>query len=104
MNRRDSILTLAAAAIVTARPSISQTTTASPKSPNRRAIIQQNVRELLVLMDTNKNGRISKQEWMDFMAREFDRLDTDHSGELDPIELERSRLVVQRVNPEVQGK
>ena len=30
------------------------------------------------------------------MSQEFDRLDVDHSGELDPEELSRSRL---RVNP-----
>jgi hypothetical protein len=32
---------------------------------------------LLLLMDTNQNGRISKQEFMTFMEAEFDRLDTD---------------------------
>src|SRR5208283_459068 len=51
---------------------------------------------LLRLMDTDRNGRVSKAEFMHFMAEEFDRLDVDHSGELDPEELSRSRL---RVNP-----
>jgi Ca2+-binding EF-hand superfamily protein len=104
MNRRESILALAAASIVTARPSVAQTTTASPKSPNRQAIVQQNVRELLLAMDTDKNGKISKQEWMDFMSKEFDRLDTDHSGELNPKELEQSRFTIHRVSPAIQGK
>ncbi len=54
---------------------------------------EQQVQQLLRLMDTDRNGRVSKAE---FMSQEFDRLDVDHSGELDPEELSRSRL---RVNP-----
>jgi len=38
-------------------------------------------------MDTDRNGRVSKAEFMHFMGEEFDRLDVDHSGELDPEEL-----------------
>jgi hypothetical protein len=45
-------------------------------------------------MDTDKNGRISKQEWMSFMEKEFDRLDPDKSGELDPKELAKSKVQV----------
>ena len=48
------------------------------------------VKQLLVLMDTDKNGKISKAEFMKFMEAEFDRLDTDKSGELDPKELTKS--------------
>lgn len=44
-------------------------------------------RELLRLMDTDKNGRVSRQEFMRFMEAEFDRLDVDHSGELTVKEL-----------------
>jgi Ca2+-binding EF-hand superfamily protein len=83
---------LLAATCVTTGAAAPQTTTASPKSPNKEAIGQQQVRQLLLLMDTNKNGKISKQEWMDYMSAEFDRLDTDHSGELDPRELASSSL------------
>jgi Ca2+-binding EF-hand superfamily protein len=43
-------------------------------------------------MDTDKNGKVSKKEFMDFMSAEFDRLDTDKSGELDPKELTQSRI------------
>jgi hypothetical protein len=32
-------------------------------------------RQWLLLMDTNENGKISKQEWTKFMEAEFDRLD-----------------------------
>jgi len=46
-------------------------------------------RQMLQLMDTDKNGRVSRQEWMRFMAAEFDRLDVDHNGELTVQELSR---------------
>lgn len=50
------------------------------------------VRQLLFLMDRDKNGKISKQEYMSFMEAEFDRLDTNHDGELEPKELEQTHL------------
>jgi hypothetical protein len=39
--------------------------------------------QLLLLMDTDKNGKLSKQEWMKFMDTEFDTLDKDKKGQLD---------------------
>jgi Ca2+-binding EF-hand superfamily protein len=48
-------------------------------------------------MDTDKNGKISRQEYMTFMENEFDRLDKDKSGELDPKELVYSQLRVSHV-------
>jgi hypothetical protein len=50
------------------------------------------VSQLLILLDTDQNGRVSKKEFMDFMSAEFDRLDTDHSGELDVKELKSLRV------------
>jgi len=81
-----------------------QTTTASPKSPNKPFIAEQNVKEILTLMDADKDGRISKKEWIDFMSKEFDRLDTDHNGYVDQKELLRTTIRIQHVNAEVQGK
>ncbi len=62
------------------------------KEPDRVVIGEADVKQLLLLMDTDKNGKISKQEYMDFMSKEFDRLDKDKSGELDPKELTQSHL------------
>jgi Ca2+-binding EF-hand superfamily protein len=62
----------------------------TPKEQNKVALGEDDVRQLLLLMDTDKNGKISKQEYMSFIAAEFDRLDKDKSGELDPKELAQS--------------
>lgn len=50
-------------------------------------------KKLLVLMDADKSGTVSKKEFMDFMEAEFDRLDTNHDGVLDVKELEQSQLM-----------
>jgi len=55
-------------------------------------------KQLLLVMDTDKSGKISREEWMKFMEAEFDRLDTDHQGQLDVKELTRSRV---RMRPSV---
>jgi Ca2+-binding EF-hand superfamily protein len=57
-------------------------------------LAKKEVKQLLLLMDPDKNGKISKQEYMNFMEKEFDRLDKDKSGELDPKELTQSQLRV----------
>lgn len=66
------------------------------KAPDKLALAQNQIEQLLLLMDTDKNGKISKQEWMSFMEAEFDRLDTDKSGELDVKEIAQSRLQATR--------
>jgi hypothetical protein len=43
--------------------------------------------QLLQLMDTDKNGKVSKDEFMSFMQAEFDFADKNHDGQLDPVEL-----------------
>lgn len=64
------------------------------KHHDKVAIGEEEVKQLLLLMDTDKNGKISKQEYMTFMEEEFDRLDTDKSGELDVQELTQSKVRV----------
>jgi Ca2+-binding EF-hand superfamily protein len=76
----------------------------APKQPPRHSLAQQNVRELLLLMDADKNGKISKQEWMNFMEAEFDTLDKDKKGELDQKELLQSTVTVKRARPSALGK
>jgi hypothetical protein len=70
------------------------------KSVNKQqrtlALGEDEVKQLLLLMDADKNGKISKQEFMNFMSAEFDRLDKDKSGELDQKELEQSQIRASR--------
>ncbi len=65
-----------------------------PKAQDKKALGEGEVKQLLLLMDTDKNGKISKREYMTFMEAEFDRLDVDKSGELDPKELTQSQFRV----------
>jgi Ca2+-binding EF-hand superfamily protein len=62
---------------------------------------EKEAKKLLLLMDADKNGMISKQEFMSFMEAEFDRLDKDKSGELDVQELTQSNL---RPNTAIHGR
>ncbi|MGA2346621.1 MAG: hypothetical protein ABSF93_11490 [Candidatus Sulfotelmatobacter sp.] len=67
---------------------------ATPKPQDKLVLGEPEVRQLLLLMDTDKSGKISKQEWMQFMEAEFDRLDKDKIGQLDAKELTQSKLRV----------
>jgi hypothetical protein len=73
-------------------------TDVEPKPQDKFARANENVKELLLLLDTNKNGRISKQEWMNFMEAEFNKLDKDGNGELDRKELLQTKLSVRQRN------
>ncbi|MGA2131507.1 MAG: hypothetical protein ABSH50_04255 [Bryobacteraceae bacterium] len=66
----------------------------APKAQDKLALGEDEVKQLLLLMDTDKNGKISKQEYMTFMEAEFERLDKDKNGELDVKELTQSKLRV----------
>jgi len=69
---------------------------AVPARQRTIALGEEDVKQLVLLMDANKNGKVSKKEFLDFMAAEFDRLDKDKSGELDVAELRQSQI---RVSP-----
>ena len=65
---------------------------AAPKPPDKLALGEDEVKQLLLLMDTDKNGKIPKSEWLKFMDAEFDRLDKEKKGELDARKLAQSNL------------
>jgi Ca2+-binding EF-hand superfamily protein len=75
-----------------------------PKQPDKAALARENVEQLLLLMDPDKNGKISKQQWMKFMETQFDRLDRDKKGQLDPKEVVRSKMNVSQVSFAAVGK
>lgn len=70
------------------------TTPAAPFTPQSQPVAagEFEAKRLLVLMDVDKSGTVSKKEFMDFMEAEFDRLDTNKDGLLDVKELEQSQL------------
>jgi hypothetical protein len=55
---------------------------------------EREAKTLLLLMDTDKSGKVSKQEFMAFMEAEFERMDINKDGELDVKELTNSRVQV----------
>ena len=63
---------------------------AQPRPP--QVLAEQDVKDLILLLDTDKNGKVSKQEFMNFMSAEFDRLDKDKNGQLDQKELTQSMI------------
>jgi Ca2+-binding EF-hand superfamily protein len=72
-------------------PAIAQRA-ATPKAQDKIALGEDEVKQLLLLMDTDQNGKISKEEWMKFMEAEFDKLDKGKTGQLDVKELTQSKL------------
>jgi hypothetical protein len=73
---------------VTALFAIVGTTTAAqneatPKAQGKVAVGEAEVKQMLPLMDQDKDGKVSKQDFMKFMEGEFDRLDKKKEGKLD---------------------
>ena len=77
---------------------------AMPQSPGKAALADEDVKRLLLLMNIDKDGKISKQEWLKFMEAEFDRLDKGKKGELDPKDVLRSSRPVKQVRSSDLGK
>lgn len=104
MSKRFVAITLLGAAIALVNVAQGQKQPAPAKPPEKQTLAEANVKEMLLLMDTDKDGKISKDEWMKFMSTEFDRLDKDHSGKLDPKELEGSTMSFRHYHFADQGK
>ena len=67
---------------------------ALPQSQDKLALGEDGVKQLLLLMDTDQKGKISKQEWTTFMEAKFNRLDEAETPQLDVKELTQSKLRV----------
>ena len=59
----------------------------APKPLDNLALGEGEVKKLVLLMDTDNDGKVSKQEFMSFMEAEFDRLDKKKEGKLEVKEL-----------------
>jgi hypothetical protein len=86
-----AVLALAAALAATA---LAQTKAPAPKLQDSLGLAEEQAKQLLLLIGTEKKGKISKQEWMRFIKAEFDRLDKAENGELDVEEPTQSKLRV----------
>lgn len=62
----------------------------TPKPPDRLAMAEEPLKQILPLMTADPHGKLSRQEYMHFMEAEFDRLDKDKKGELDVRALTQS--------------
>jgi Ca2+-binding EF-hand superfamily protein len=56
---------------------------ATPKAQDNVAVSEAELKQMLPLMDQDKDGKVSKQDFMKFMEAEFDRLDKNKDGKLD---------------------
>jgi Ca2+-binding EF-hand superfamily protein len=90
MTRRNLLIAVMAATGVMAVADV------APKPQDKFALANENVKQLLLLLDADKNGKVSKREWMAFMEAEFNKLDRDGNGELDQKELMQARLSVRQ--------
>ena len=68
--------------------------TADVQKEKKLAKGQKEAKKMLLLMDKDLNGKVSKQEFMAFMEAEFERLDVNHDGQLDVKELTESRVQI----------
>jgi hypothetical protein len=92
------LISIAAALLVigTVLGSAAAQKTAIPKPQDKLAMGEDEVRQLLALMDTDKKGMVSRQEFMKFMEAEFERLDSHKKGQLNVRELTRSTTTASR--------
>jgi Ca2+-binding EF-hand superfamily protein len=67
-----------------------------PKPQDNLALGEDEVKKLLLIMEPDKKGQISRQEYMKFMEAEFERLDKDKNGELDVKKLTQSSVTASR--------
>jgi hypothetical protein len=64
-----------------------------PRAQDRLTMGEENVKQLVLLMDTDKNGMVSKQDYMRFMDAEFRRLDKFNQGQLSAHQLAQSTAI-----------
>ena len=67
-----------------------------PKPQDKLALGEDEVKKLLLIMEPDKKGKISKAEYMKFMEAEFERLDKDRNGDLDVKKLTQSSVTANR--------
>ena len=95
MQRREAVFGIGGllAAVAGVPPALkAQNERGSPRKEKTLIAGEKEAKKLLLLMDRDENGMVSKQEFMSFMEAEFDRLDKDKNRQLDVRELTQSRV------------
>lgn len=63
-----------------------------PKRQDKLAMGEDEIRHLLPLMDADRNGMVTKHEYMRYMEAEFERLDKNKIGQLNVKDLTQSNI------------
>jgi hypothetical protein len=85
--KRWAVLLAVTAFLATAGTTVVAQKAATPKAQDNVARGEPEVKQLLTLMDQDSEGKVSRQEFMKFMAAEFDRLDKKNDKKLEVKEL-----------------
>lgn len=92
MKKLVTIAPLAAVMVAGIGVGIAQNVPDPKQKEEKLAAGEVEAKRLLLLMDRDKSGKVSRDEFMSFMASEFDLLDVNKDGELDVKELTQTRL------------
>jgi len=87
MNRRALLYGAAGLAVVSVGGRTAFASQTDNQDQKKVAAGESPAKQLLLLMDADKDGKVSRAEFMGFMGAEFDRLDVNHDGALDVKEL-----------------
>jgi hypothetical protein len=93
MTRRNPLTAIRLLAVIIAAYAVAPSLAQKANVPIHQDIValaQPKVIEVLLLMDTDRNGKISKKDFMNLMEAVFDRLDKDKNGGLDPTQFRQS--------------
>jgi hypothetical protein len=60
---------------------------ADAKGEDKTVAVARYTQDIIDAMDSDKNHEVSKQEFLDYMSKEFDRLDVNHDGKLTQSEI-----------------
>ena len=75
--------------------SVEQASPSAFKASKRTAAVAaSDVRRLMRLMDKDRNGSVSRDEFMQFMSKAFDRFDTNKSGALESGEVSNNSFPI----------
>jgi hypothetical protein len=91
-NNRTALLITTVVLVFAAAMSTAAQKASVPKAQNKFAMAEDQVKHLLLLIDADNKGKVSKQQFMQFMEAEFERLDAAKKGELDVKQLTQSTV------------